>query len=312
MKLDRVRHWLRYACLAVPAWGLVELGLHFYFARRAPTLEEWRAVRQEVERQKGPTDLVVIAPSWAEPNARYAFGEQLMPLRDVARPDVTRYATALEVGILGQTSPELDGWREQGRSKSGRFTFRKLSNPAAPASVWDFVDHLVPAHAQAFEVSAGERRTCSWNDNARVTTGNLGGPPTFPKQRFACPRGEPHFVGVTVIDGNPYVPRRCIWSHPFDGGSLVTRFQKVPLGKVIRGHGSLPWHLERDVTGGLVTLVVRANDRELGKLEHTDGEGWKLFEFSTGELAGQTADVEFEVSAAPATGRQFCFEADTR
>ena len=46
--------------------------------------------------------------------------------------------------------------------------------------------------------------------------------------------------------------------------------------------------------------------------EHRDGEGWKPFEFATGDLAGQNADVEFEVTAENAKGRQFCFEADTR
>jgi hypothetical protein len=93
---------------------------------------------------------------------------------------------------------------------------------------------------------------------------------------------------------------------------MVARFKNVPLAGVIRGHGALPWHLERDETGGLVTLVVRAQNRELGRFEHRDGEGWKAFEFSTGDLAGQNADVEFEVTAEKSAGRQFCFEADTR
>jgi hypothetical protein len=145
-----------------------------------------------------------------------------------------------------------------------------------------------------------------------VSTGNLGGPPAYPDLRFACPRGEPHFFGVTVIVGNPYVQLRCIWAHPFDGGAMVLGFQNVPLGSVIRGHGALPWHLERDETGGPVTLVVRAANRELGRFEHRDGEGWKPFEFSTGDLAGQSAEVEFEVTAERSNGRQFCFEADTR
>lgn len=308
----RALSWLRYACLLVPVAGLVELGLHFYFARRAPTLDEWRQVRSEVERQHEAGELIVIAPSWADPNARMAFGEQLMPLRHVARPDVTRYRSVLEVGILGQTSDELAGLSEKSRSTSGRFTLRKLTNDKAPEKLWDFVDHVDPEHAKAFEDSAGERRPCAWTANARVSTGNLGGPPTFPAQRFACPRGEPHFVGVTVIDGNPYVPRRCIWAHPFDGGALVARFENVPLARVIRGHGALPWHLERDETGGLVTLTVRAANRELGRFEHRDGEGWKAFEFSTGDLAGQNVDVEFEVTTERSAGRQFCFEADTR
>src|SRR5262245_37726671 len=95
----------RYFALFVPVFGLFELGAHVYFSRRAPTTEAWTGVRPFVASAYKPENVVVVAPYWAEPMARLAFGDELMPLRDVARPDVTRYPEALEVSILGQRAP---------------------------------------------------------------------------------------------------------------------------------------------------------------------------------------------------------------
>src|SRR6266536_5522047 len=97
----------RYLPLLVPILGLVELGAHFFFSRRAPTHDQWSEVRGLVASWYEPGEVVVIAPHWAEPMARWSFGESLMPLRDVARPDVTRYAKALEVSVLGGRPPEI-------------------------------------------------------------------------------------------------------------------------------------------------------------------------------------------------------------
>src|SRR5271156_4696579 len=96
---------LRYAFLLVPALGLAELGAHLWFAKRPPTFDEWSTVVNAVRETRQEGDLVVIAPSWADPAARRALGDALMPLRDVARPDESRYAHAIEVSILGERAP---------------------------------------------------------------------------------------------------------------------------------------------------------------------------------------------------------------
>ena len=62
----------RYLALLVPAFGLIELGAHFFFARRAPKAEEWTAVRPAVASWYKSGSAVVIAPYWAEPMARPA------------------------------------------------------------------------------------------------------------------------------------------------------------------------------------------------------------------------------------------------
>jgi hypothetical protein len=89
------------AWLCVPLAGLVELGGHFYFSRRAPNVDEWVRARPSLGALRRPGDLIVVAPDWAEPNARFAFGDAWFPLADVARPDESAYARAIEVDIVG-------------------------------------------------------------------------------------------------------------------------------------------------------------------------------------------------------------------
>ena len=303
--------WLRYAFLAVPLAGLVELGAQLWSSRRPPAFDDWSSIVAPVNAMKQPGDLLVIAPPWADPAARRALGDELMPLRDVARPDVTRYAHALEISILGQRAEELVGWEEEGRGAHGKFLLRRLKNPAPARVIYDFVDHARPPEA---DVRGTEPAlTCTWNPRATVAAGGLGGHPTFPAQRFECPGGVFFNVGVTVIADEEFRPRRCLWSHPFARGEIVTRFHDVPLGQVIRGHSGLYWIIEREKRGAPITLTVRVNGDTVGQTVHKDGDGWAGFEFPLGAHAGaEKAEVEFAVSTSAYRDRHFCFEADTR
>lgn len=304
--------WQRYLWLAVPALGLFELGAHFLFAARAPSPPQWREARAPLEALRRPGDLVVVAPSWADPEARYAFGEKLMPLGDVARPDATAYARAIEVSILGQRSLELGGWKEVGRQSHGSFEFRVVENPLSPRVRFDFVEKLGPETVEVFERAGAGSELCAWTANGRVSSGWLFSPPTFPARRFECKGGEAFFVGVTVIDDEAYRPRRCIWALPTPSGPLRIRFREVPLGRVLRGYGALPWFMMRDVSRVPVELSVRIAGERIGTFVHRMGEGWKKFEFSCGAHAGQTKDVEFEVKSDQVSNQHFCFQADTR
>src|SRR5262249_7474688 len=155
-----------------PIAGLAELAAHFWFARRPPSFDDWYAITDAVRAMKQSGDLVVIAPAWADPAARRALGDDLMPLRDVARPDVTRYANAVEVSILGERAEEVRGFRETERREVGRFLLRRLENPAPARVVYDFVDHLDPAVADVRGTDPAT--TCTWNPRANVVAGGLG------------------------------------------------------------------------------------------------------------------------------------------
>jgi hypothetical protein len=306
----RASRW-RFWPLAIPALGLLELALHVYFARRAPRAEEWADVRPAVAAWYAPEKVVVVAPQWAEPIARWKLGDALMPMRDVARPDVTRYPQVLEVSALGQRSPELIGWSVRRETKHGRFVIRELQNPSPVRLTYDFTDHVLAGQAEV-RVEQPSVTACAFTNAATVESGGLGAAPTYPASRFACPGQPAHvFVGLTVIEDGAFRPRRCIWSHPPNGGALVTRFKGVPLGEVIHGHAGMGYLYERDKANPPFVIRVVIDGAEVGRMVHVDGDFWKSFEVPLGAHAHGTRDVEFHVTALP-SATHVCFEADSR
>ena len=291
--------------------GVTEFAFHLYFSRAAPELDEWKALRPAVERLVEVGTLIVVAPSWAEPNARFALGDQLMPLSHVARADESRFGRALEISTLGQSAPELDQWQLDSERREGRFLLRSWSNPRVMPVLYDFLEHVQPDHARVSVLRRDQRDDCPWK-KAKVSNGDLHGHPTFPARRFVCPEGEWSFVGTTVIEDQQYRPRRCIWAHPVGRGVLAVRFESVPIGATIRGYGALPYFLEREKRGSAIELSVHVAGEPVGDWQHADGEGWKAFEFSTARFAGQRQPVEFRVQSTRAWRREFCFQADVR
>lgn len=297
------------AWLLIPLLGLLELGGHFFFAGRAPRIEEWRAVRGVVEELRKNGEVVVVAPAWAEPNARHAFGDALMPVRQVARADESAFKRAIEVGILGDRAPELDGWRAITERREGKFRFRVVENPSPASVMFDFIDEL--KSATVADKAGGATTPCRYETNARRDAGGLHGHPAFPSERHVCSGGDWHFAGVTVIEDEQWRGRRCIWAEPAGNKTLSIQYENVPMGDVVRGYATLPWWIEREGKGLPVNLDVFVDGARIGHYVHRDGDGWKLFKFRTG-AKGKHATVEFRVSSPGGRDRQFCFAADTR
>jgi hypothetical protein len=254
-------------------------------------------------------ELVVVAPYWAEPLARSALPAQLMPVRHVARPDVSGYEQAIEVSILGQEAAELEGWQTVEQRSLGAFRLRLRKNPNPARIRFDFVEGLDP---ERVEVTDGSGRTCRWNPRARRSTGGLHGHIAFPGKRFDCGGGAVFFVGSTVVDDEHYRPRRCVWAHPSRYGPLRILYRQVPLGTVVRGYGALSWFLMRDGEGTPIELSVSVAGEQIGTFVHHDQQGFSPFEFPTGRHAGTVADVEFVVSSQSPKNRHFCLYADSR
>ena len=299
---------------AVPVIGLLELGGYFHFANRAPSPEAWEQARPVVHEAYRPGDVVVVAPRWAEPIARWKLGGEVFPLREVARPDVSRYARVIEVSSMGARSPELEGWPVEKESHVGKLVVRTLRNPVPPTVTFDFTDHLSPSRAEVEFTKKGRTQPCRYNARAPIETRGYYSPPPFPAQRYQCDDGPEHFIGVTVIQDDRALPRRCIFAPPpGDGGETILRYRDVPLGKVIRGHLGIQWIMERDRLGSPITLRVRVDGEDVGQAVHEDGVGWKPFELALGSHAGkEKATVEFRVTAPERKERHLCFEADSR
>lgn len=302
----------RVLLLAVPLVGVVELGLHFWFAKRPPAFEEWASVREPVAGFAEASAPVVVAPRWAEPMARMALGDERMPLAHVARADTGRFERVVELSILGEQAPDVAGWVEEAREQHGKFLLRRMKNPRYRPVVVDFVERARPPGAEVWLTEP--REVCRWNGHAKPVSGGLGGNPTFAPERFECAAAGPFFnVGVTVIADEEFVARRCLWSHPPKSGEIVTRFADVALGDAIEGHSGLYWMVEREGRGAPVVLKVRVDGEEIGQVEHLDGQGFAPFTLALGAHARAAhAAVEFGVSSPNYLHRHFCFEAISR
>ena len=208
-----MRH-TRFLWLLVPLAGLAELGLFAYDARRAPRVSEWQALRAKVAQLKGPKDLLVVAPEWADPIARYAFGEELMPIANEARADDSAYARALEVATLGKSAPQLQSWKVSDERAVGRFQLRVRENPKPELILFSFLDNARPPWLSVTAGDSGDsERACVYTEHATPSAGGLHGHLAFPRERYNC-GGEEFFVGVTILDDQQYRPRRCLWAEP--------------------------------------------------------------------------------------------------
>ncbi|HEU4403738.1 MAG TPA: hypothetical protein VFS43_00360 [Polyangiaceae bacterium] len=309
----RLRRPLALAAWCALALGPLELALHLAAAARAPDELDWARARASVEARRREGDLVVASPRWAEPHARRAFGEGLMPLRDVARPDETGYARALEVAAPGGRDGAVAGWRLLDAWAEGRLSFRLWENPSPERFVFDFVDEVEAGRAEVFwALENGDAADCPFADAAVDAP---WGQPGLPARRYVCDEEPRHSVAVTVIDDLGHRPRRCVVTPPppQPWREVVVRVRGAPPSAgLVAGHMGLPYLYEREGVGAPVELVLRAGGDEIGALRHRDGEGWARFAWPIGGRAAGAGGLSIHVSGAGAEGRPLCWEARLR
>lgn len=314
-QVERSTGWRAWWFLAVPLLALFELGAEWVIEARVPTPDHWRAAHNYIAHEKRDGDLVASAPLWTDPLARMYFRD-LITLRDAARPDATRYARAWVATIRGGEHPDFKGWREQLATSFGRVTVRLLVNPSPARVLYDFADHVRPPDASVLRVEGDARRDCNFQSGLVVAGGGLGQGALAGPERFMC--GEPwNYVGVTILEDMEHRGRRCIWSHPAQGATMVTSFENVPMGARLHGHHAIAYEAERgddfgNDLGGPVELRVLVDGQPVGTSIHHDNEGWKVFDFDTSAYAGAAHRVSFEVRSDRAGMRHYCFEGDTR
>ncbi len=304
--LGRVRG-LRYLWLLLPGLGLSELAAHLAFARRAPRVEAWRELAPAVRALKRPGEPLVVAPEWAEPLARHAFGDAVFPLDELGRADDEAITRVLEVSTLGARYDGSARFRVVSEVTHGAFTLRVLENPHPVRARYRLLEHVSPSELTVTVVQGEKTAPCLYSDHARVFAGGLHGAVAFPRERFVCPGPASAFVGTTVIDDQGYRPRRCLWAQPPPGGTLRLSFAGVPFGSALRGHGGLSYFLFRDSDAPPVELSFATGETELGRHEHRDAWGWHPLRVATAAFAGRTLPLDLEVRSAGAEGRNFCF-----
>ena len=303
----------KYLWLAIPLLGLLEFGASVYFSRRFPVVDEWRALATEVRALKRESDLIVIAPEWAEPLARNAFTDSLMPIADVARPDEAAYPRAIEISALDNENSLVADWPVSSARRSGKFTLRVRTNPSFKPPRFVLTDHAQLSELSVWQRdSGGELKPCRYGARPPSSASGLLARPAFPRQRFACGPAEGNFAGTTIIEDQDDRARRCLWANPASGDTLILRFENVPIGSELYGYVGFPHFRFRDRGWPKVTLSFAINDLQLGTHAHVPESGWQPFQLSTGSFRDSTAAVRIEIHGADSRELELCFYAATR
>jgi hypothetical protein len=297
----------RFLWLLVPAFGLFELGAHAWVSGRAPHIDAWRAAAPDVRALKRPGEPLVVAPEWAEPIARHAFGDAAFPMAELARSDLAGHRRALELSLLGERSKESEGFVVVEERRSGPFTLRVLENPKPRNASYRLLEHVRPEELEVVVVAGGTERRCPYTATARVATGGLHGEVAFPRERFVCGGRDSAFVGITVIDDQRYRPRRCLWAQPPTEGTLRLRFAGVPRGRALHGFAGLSYFLFRDGGRRPIRLSAKLGETSFGSYLHRDEWGWHGFRLSGVDDGTGTAPLELDIQAEHADARDFCF-----
>lgn len=309
---SRARGVALWALCAVPLVGAAELGLHVAQTRDVVSEADWQAARDAVKADFKPGDLVVFAPFWNDPNGRRWFGDELAPMKNEARPDLTRFARVFEVSIRGKHDDELAGFKKSSEKTLGRITLGVYENPSPAKVLADLVDLVGPSSSSVSLVTNGVEAPCTWQRGAG-SPGGLSVPqgPAVPGDKWSCSGSA--YVGVAVLHAIDHHPHLCIFAtSPGAGATLRVKFANVTFGESLHGHDGVQWVTERTASGERITLAFSAFDRPIGQHVHKVGAGWVGFEFPTGEWAGKRGELVAEVSGGSGGGRHFCFEADTR
>ena len=290
----------------VPVLGLSELGLHRYFAVRAPDFDDYAALAPQLLKLTQAGVPVVVAPAWAEPLVRQA-APAAFPIAELTRPDDSSFAGFLEVSLLGASAPELVGFAAQRTERVGKFSVSLRQNPKPEAVLFDFVSAVDLGEVEVFTELEGQRRPCPLSTRARVATGGLHGHVAYPGRRHECRGGR--FVGVTLIEDRAYRPRRCVMTQLPDDGSVVLRFSSVPASRRLLGFNGFSYFLERDSEREQVELSVNEGGQVLGRARASGARGWSRFELERGATAGS---VEINVRRLTRAGGDFCFTLEAR
>lgn len=294
-----------WAWMLLAGLALFELVAHPMIRAAIPSDESWEAASTLVRSRYQPADLIVAAPSWADPIVRSHLGD-LLSLRRAAPSDLAGIDRVWEVSIRGASTrdeppaleEEFDGVRV------------RMWHVSTDEVVYDFVEEI--DHAQVELLSADGPHVCPWT-SAPAGRGGLGQGPLAPTERFVCDPQRPWlWVGATVLADLGFRPRRCVWQHPAGTDPVRVTFADVPLGQHLVVHAGIDRNRERRRTHGPVTLRVWIDGRRAGDLVHHDGDGWSAIDIDTAELDLERAVVRFETTAEDPRARFFCWSASTR
>ena len=286
--------------------ALMELGSYPLVQARIPADADWEAAAAVVREDYQEDDTLVATPGWNDPTLRLHLGD-LLDLSDAGRADLAPFARVWEIALGDAASELLPGRAPDLRERFGELQLRRYDLGPSPI-VYDFVDELPRARVEL------GGRLCPYGRRP-LDGGGLWHGPLWPSERHQCEEAAWTFVGETVVEDLELNARRCVWQHPpADNAWVTTTYRDVPLGERIVVHADLYYAHERMREGGPVELRVEVEGREVGRMVHHDGDGWKRMELDPDPLHTGAArgDVSFSVRAAAPHFRTLCWAASSR
>lgn len=258
--------------VAIGVLALIETSVALRAPLLAPTDEDWRAAAGTVRAGFRQGDLIVAAPGWADPVLRVHLGD-LVPLKVAARMDSARYARIWEIGQRGGRAPEATGARLVSEAQHGALTVRLMEKNAATVS-YDFVERWAEGRASRSD-------------------------------------GRPLAAPLKTAEVDTTI-RRGIYVEPVERVVTAIEFPAVPLGRELVIATGLHNVWARKYDTGTVDLRVFVDGSPVLQVNTANNDGWKMSRIDTGDRAGQTARVRFEVSSLAPRGRHFILAAEAR
>lgn len=296
---------------ALPASVLVVAAAASLFAQKyvfpAETKsKDWRPAAAYVRDHIRANDIVRTHPPWNIDALPYleSIGDQIDRKRDPLLEDLYRYDRVWVLSERERAGEALEHLPFRSpraeRKRFGNATVWRAPIPEGVGFSWEALEHLSDASVERLIYKDGKQkrtRTCeNWDQEDR---------------RWDCGnRDRWLYVGETFkfIAGDP---RRAIWAHPLPKGNhLRVTFPEVPLEETLRVRGGFTHLASRRKKGDDVHLKVAVDgqtriERTFPRLETE----WKPSDIDTGNRAGETASVQFEIWTSNFRDRYFCFNA---
>ncbi len=295
------------AWIALLAVAATELLTHVTVRSRVASQQDWEAAAAFVREHWREGDLALAAPAWADPLLRRHLGDVLR-LRDVARSDLAGYRRLWSLSQRGHRPTEAPEGLPELRRQFGRLLVERWRLDA-PRLAFDFVAHV--EQARVARLASGREQVCRWRRVPPSGTGGLGRGPYRPERHATCPGGA--WVGATVVEDLSLRLRRCVLQPPL-GVPLAVTFEDVPLeGGQLVAYAGLYHRDERKGEGPPITLRVLLEGREIARMVHRDGDGWKRM-VSEPLPEGGRGTFRFVVEGKKPRGRsrRFCWAASVQ
>lgn len=307
-RLDPATRFLGLVFLVPLCFALVELVFHCTLRARVVPARDFEAAAAWLRPHHRPRDLIVAAPSWADPRVRAAAGA-MIDLDDAGATDLDRYDRLWSFSIRGHRAELAPNRPPDAVKRFGRVRLERWDLGPSPVIV-DLVDRALDAEVSLFE--GGVATPCQ-RVTAEARNVGLGAGAAWPRERILCAGERPWlFVAKTVNEDLDLKLRRCVWQHPQGREPIRATFRDIPLGERVVLFADVYSEHERMQERGPFQIRVLVDGQEVATMVHEDGQGRVRIEGLTQPPSGPRkprGDVSIDVTASAPDLRTVCWSA---